>query len=88
MSYEYDSFMVAFGRRVREMRLARGLTVRDMVLRHGYHDSYWRRVESGSQGLSMRSMLRLADVFDVPLSELVSNVEGKPEAKKPGARKK
>jgi transcriptional regulator with XRE-family HTH domain len=88
MSYDYDSFLVAFGLRVRELRLARGLTVRDMVLQHGYHDSYWRRIEAGSQGMSMRSMLRLADVFDVPVSELVSNVEGKPGAKKKPTRKK
>lgn len=42
---EFDEFLDAIAERVRTLRLTRGLTLRDMVVRHGYHDSNYRWIE-------------------------------------------
>ena len=56
---EYKAFLAHTAKRIKELRRQRGLTLRDMVVVHGYHDSNWRRMEREGVG-SVQSLLRIA----------------------------
>ena len=62
------------GRRIRETRLARGLSVRDMVVKHDYHDAQWRRYEKGAS-LTVPSLVRIALALEISLSLLVEGAD-------------
>ncbi len=44
-----------------------------MVILHGYHDSQWRKYESGG-GLTIPSLLRIAEMFAVSISHLLDGL--------------
>lgn len=66
---EYKAFLAHTDKRIKELRRKRGLTLRDMVVVHGYHDSNWRRMEREGVG-SVQSLLRIAKAFGVPLTTI------------------
>ena len=68
---EYKAFLAHTAKRIEELRRQRGLTVRDMVVVHGYHDSNWRRMEREGVG-SVQSLLRIAKAFGVPLTTITT----------------
>ena len=68
---EYKEFLAHTAKRIKELRLERGLTLRDMVVVHGYHDSNWRRMEREGVG-NMQSLLRVAKAFAVPLTTITT----------------
>ncbi len=68
---EYKAFLAHTAKRIKELRHERGLTLRDMVVVHGYHDSNWRRIERAGVG-NMRSLLRVAKAFGVPLTMITT----------------
>ena len=70
---DYQDFLKALAKRIKVMRNQRGLTLRDMVLKHGYHDSQWRRMEREGAG-GIQSLLRIAKAFDVSLSVLLDGL--------------
>ncbi len=47
MDPECAEYLRFLGGRIKDVRKERGLTVRDMVVGHGYHESQWRRYEGG-----------------------------------------
>jgi transcriptional regulator with XRE-family HTH domain len=71
--FDYDVFLIALGRRIKQLRLARGLSLRDMVVKHDYHDSQWRRFERGGAG-NLNSLHRIAVAFEITLSELLEGL--------------
>jgi transcriptional regulator with XRE-family HTH domain len=68
---EYKAFLAHTAKRIKELRRQRGLTLRDMVVVHGYHDSNWRRMEREGVG-SVQSLLRIAKAFGVPLTTITT----------------
>ena len=68
---EYKAFLAHTAKRIKELRRERGLTLRDMVVVHGYHDSNWRRMEREGVG-SVQSLLRVAKAFGVPLTTITA----------------
>ena len=68
---EYKAFLAHTAKRIKELRRQRGLTLRDMVVVHGYHDSNWRRMEREGVG-SVQSLLRVAKAFGVPLTTITT----------------
>ena len=72
--YEYDAVVAAIARRVRDMRKTHGLTQMTMFSDYGYHLTQWRNIESG-RGLSLQSLIRLANTFEITLAELVADIE-------------
>ena len=68
---EYEAFLKALGARIRTMRKERGITLRDLVVVHGYHDTQWRKYERGG-GINLRSLLRIAEVLQCPLEDLLA----------------
>ena len=61
------------GRRIRQTRLDRGLSVRDMVINHDYHDAQWRRFENGAS-LTVPSLIRIAKALGTSLAILLDGV--------------
>jgi transcriptional regulator with XRE-family HTH domain len=73
---EYKAFLTHTAKRIKELRRERGLTLRDMVVVHGYHDSNWRRMEREGVG-SVQSLLRIAKAFGVPLTTITTGDSSK-----------
>jgi transcriptional regulator with XRE-family HTH domain len=73
LRYDYKEFSAAFGRKVKELRKARGLTLRAMIVEHGFHLTQFQRIEKG-EGVSLPTVLRIAEVFQIPLEKLVSGL--------------
>lgn len=75
------------GARIKEARTQRGLTVRDMVIRHDYHDAQWRRFEKGAS-LTVPSLIRIAKALGMTLSVLLDGIGEFPVSKVDGLRGK
>lgn len=74
MAYSYEAFLGQLGARIKQLRKERGWTLRDMVVQHGFHLSHWQAFEKGNRGMSLPSLLRIADVYKIPVSELLSGL--------------
>jgi transcriptional regulator with XRE-family HTH domain len=70
---EYEQFLKTLGGRIKQLRKERGLSLRDMVLQHGYNDSQWRKYERGGS-INLQSLLKVAKVFGISLSRLLDGL--------------
>ena len=70
MQYTYESFLKELGARLKQMRQERGWTLRTMVVEHKFHVTHWQSFENG-KAISVPSLLRVCEVFDVSLEDLV-----------------
>ena len=68
----------AFGRRVRALRQARGLSQEAFADLAQIHRTYVGSVERGEQNLSLVNIERLASTLGISLSELFSTFTDKP----------
>jgi len=75
---------VELGKRVKELRKESGLTFRALVKQHDYHLTQIQRIESG-EGISVPTLLRLAETFQVPIEKLVAGL-GMVEAVEQGSK--
>jgi transcriptional regulator with XRE-family HTH domain len=66
---------IAFGRAVRKLRLAKGLSQEDLAELADIHRTYVGDVERGTRNISLMNMARLAAALDVPLSHLIREME-------------
>ena len=71
--YSYEKFLKDFSVRIKQLRKERGWTLRDMVVRHDFHLTHWQAFESGKRGFSLPSLLRIAEVFDLRLCDLLAD---------------
>ena len=71
---DYKEFLNQIAKRIKVLRRERGLTLRDMVVIHGYHDSNWRRMEPEGVG-TVHALLRVAEAFHVCLTTLTAGFE-------------
>ncbi len=61
----------ALGTYVRTRRESRGLSVRTVAERSGFHDSYWRKLEAGQyESPDAKHLEVIARVLDCPLEDL------------------
>jgi transcriptional regulator with XRE-family HTH domain len=65
---------ITLGDRVRERRLALGLSQMSLADRIGLHFTFVSSVERGERNLSLQSLLRLADGLQVNPAELVDGL--------------
>lgn len=61
--------MQLVGKRVRELRIARGLKQEDMC-QFGFDYKYYQRIEYGEKNLTLKTLNKLAEGLGVPVSEL------------------
>lgn len=70
LRYDYKEFSAALGKRVKQMRKERGLTLRALVVQHGFHLTQIQRIEKGD-GISVPTLLRLAETFQISVEKLI-----------------
>jgi hypothetical protein len=73
LRYDYKEFSAALGKRVKQLRKERGLTLRALVVQHGFHLTQIQRIEKGD-GLSVPTLLRIAEVFQIPVEKLTAGL--------------
>ena len=60
-----------FGKRVRERRLALGLTQQELADRAGLHRSYIGEIELGRRNVTLKSVAKIAEVLQVDVASLL-----------------
>ena len=70
-----DEFLRALGKRIRLLRLTAELTQDDLAARTDISRSFVSLIEHGAHGIDVVRLLRIAQAFDVRLSELIAGVE-------------
>ena len=76
---DYAEFLKLLGTRIKQLRKERGLSLRDMVVKHNYHDSQWRKYERGGP-INVPSLLKIAKSFGISLSTLLDGLGEYPAA--------
>jgi transcriptional regulator with XRE-family HTH domain len=59
-----------FGERVRELRLALGLSQEELAFRSGMHRTYLSGIERGTRNPSLKNISKIAEAIGITLSEL------------------
>jgi transcriptional regulator with XRE-family HTH domain len=54
--------------------------MRDMVVQHGFHLTHWQAFERGNRGISLPSLLRIAEVLGITVCELLKGLGEVPES--------
>ena len=62
---------VRFGRRLRELRKARGLSQEELAFRAGLHRTYVSSAERGERNVALINLERLAKALAVDMCDLV-----------------
>ena len=65
-----DSGRVAFGCRVRSLRMQRELSQEDLAARAGLHRTYISSIERGQRNVGLDNILKLAAALDLPVAQL------------------
>ena len=79
-SHDIDDTVRNVGRRVAELRAKAGLTQEQQAERLGFTLKYLQRIEGGGENLTVRSLVKIASVFGVSVTELFH----KPRTKQAG----
>ena len=59
-----------FGIRVRELRIARGLSQETLAQKSGLHRTYIGGIERGERNVGLKNILKIAVALDVKISQL------------------
>ena len=59
-----------FGERVRELRVAKGLSQEELAFKAGVHRTYLGGIERGERNPSLKNITTIAKALDISLSEL------------------
>jgi transcriptional regulator with XRE-family HTH domain len=73
---------LAFGKAVRELRLAKGISQEKLAELADIHRTYVGDVERGTRNIALVNMTRLAAALGVPLSKLIERMERQAEPEK------
>ncbi|HMT07739.1 MAG TPA: helix-turn-helix transcriptional regulator [Pyrinomonadaceae bacterium] len=71
-----DDLLIAFGKRIRHLRTARGLSQEKLAELTGFHRTYIGMIERGERNLSLLNIGTLADFFEMSVSELLDFERG------------
>lgn len=70
---QHSKRLLTFGARVREMRVAAGMSQEDLAERTSLHRTYIGSVERGERNLAIGNCYALADALNVPLREMLGD---------------
>ena len=73
MNLDDRKFLLDLGNRVRDYRMARGLTQANLAEKCELHRTFIGSVERGERNLSILNLRLISKVLRVPLSELLSD---------------
>ncbi len=79
-------FFQALGSRVKSLRKRKGFTQEDMIS-FGFSARHWQQIEAG-RPITVRTLLRICDVFEIPMSRLVSGLDKGNQKRDAGPGKK
>ncbi len=65
-----SNIRVAFGKRIRQVRLAKGFTQESLADTVGLHRTYIGNIERGEESVSVDNAAKIAKALKVSLSEL------------------
>ena len=66
--------LINFGKRIRELREATGLSQEKFSLKIGMDRTYYASVESGKRNISLKNIKKIADGLEITLSDLFFNL--------------
>ena len=78
-----DDVLRDLGRRVAELRAARGLTQEQFAEEADITAQYLQRVEAGRENLTVRSLVRMASLLHVSITDLFAKPAQR-EVRRPG----
>lgn len=67
---QYQKLLIRIATNIRKQRLKMKLTQEEMTL-HGFDYRYYQRIESGKYSMSLYTLLKLASVFKIDISEIL-----------------
>ena len=67
-----DTIQKQLGKRVRDLRLAKGLSQEDLAFRADVHRTYLGGIERGERNPSLKNIAAIAKALDTTLQELFS----------------
>jgi transcriptional regulator with XRE-family HTH domain len=70
-----DPVTIAFGERLRAVRLAQGLSQEQLAEKAELHRTYVSSAERGQRNVSLQNIIRLARALDVPPGDLVNGLD-------------
>ncbi len=65
----------AFGEALKQCRMDRGVSQEKYALQIGMDRTYYASVEAGKRNISIQNIQKIADGFNISLSELFAEVE-------------
>lgn len=74
MRYSVELLQQELAARIKQLRKARGWTLRHMVIEYRFHLAHWQGFEGGKKGITLPSLVRIAEVFDMTLSQLLDGL--------------
>lgn len=66
-----DKRMIAFGKRVREVRKSKGISQEKLAEMAGIDRSYMGNIERGEKNITLKKAYEICDALDVEIKELV-----------------
>ena len=74
MAEQDEGICIRFGRRVRTLRSAKGVSQERLGLECGLSQTYISEVEAGKRNISLENIYGIARAFDITLTELMEGV--------------
>lgn len=68
-----DERIIAFGKRVREVRKAKGISQEKLAELANIDRSYMGNIERGEKNVTLKKVYEICDALEVDISELVSS---------------
>ncbi len=72
MHDSYDDFLIRLGKRIKELRNSRKLTLERLSYINGLEPSTVMRIEKAQTVAKITTLLKLAQAFDISLTELLN----------------
>ncbi|MBF0105884.1 MAG: helix-turn-helix transcriptional regulator [Deltaproteobacteria bacterium] len=70
MDAEQKKFFVAFGKKVRQLRLSKNMTLEDMQ-DHGFSPQHFQKIETGKKAVNLYTAHRISIALGVGLGRLI-----------------
>jgi transcriptional regulator with XRE-family HTH domain len=68
-----QKFFLAFGKRVRELRIQHGRSQEDMTS-FGFSARHWQQIEGG-RPITVTTLLRICEAFQIPAERLIQGLD-------------
>ncbi|XOV92405.1 MAG: helix-turn-helix domain-containing protein [Bacteroidota bacterium] len=68
-----ENILIAFGKRVKQLRSERGWSQEKLAEKTGFHRTYIGMIERGERNIGLKNIEVFASIFRVNLSELLDD---------------